>query len=130
MLAYIAARRNQGTAVRALADEIGISKSALHALSENRSEYKVWSRITRWYLEDRVKRQGELPDDVTDFGMVALQVLNNIPEAGREHALREYAEFLKGLHDRALAPYPDWLVRLLARLDGAEEPPAPAEGAP
>lgn len=130
MLAYIAARRKQGTAVRALADEIGISKSALHALSENRSEYKVWSRITKWYLEDRVKRQGELPDDVTDFGMVALQVLNNIPEAERERALREYAEFLKDLHDRALAPYPDWLARLLARLAGAEEPGGPAEGAP
>ncbi|HEX2202211.1 MAG TPA: hypothetical protein VHG91_02880 [Longimicrobium sp.] len=120
--------------MRDLAQEIGVSKSALHDLVREvpKDYYAVWPKVAKWYLEDRVKREGALrEDEIDDFAMVALQVLNTIPEAEQADALRQYVEFLVRLHDQKLAPYPAWLVQLRAAVGPArpgDDPGAPPPG--
>ena len=132
ILAYLQARW-QHTSVRDLALEIGVSKSALHDLVREvpKDYYAVWPKVAKWYLEDRVKREGALrEDEIDDFAMVALQVLNTIPEAEQADALRQYVDFLVRLHDQKLAPYPAWLVQLRAAVAPEREGEGGSPGAP
>lgn len=132
ILAYLQARW-QHTSVRELALEIGVSKSALHDLVREvpKDYYAVWPKVAKWYLEDRVKREGALrEDEIDDFAMVALQVLNTIPEAEQADALRQYVDFLVRLHDQKLAPYPAWLVQLRAAVAPGREGEGGPPGAP
>lgn len=122
--------RSNDSSYRALAAEIGISKSSVEKLvNEGQLPRGNLVKLIRWFLKDRRARYGAVPDD--EYMEVAvLESLRSLAEADRPAALRQTVEHYERLHDEHRAPRPAWLVRLRALVDrGGGDAPPPGEAA-
>ena len=125
--ALVARRHREGQSLRALAKEIGVSKSAVDALVQAHDRLRpmpqphvTWPRLRKWYIDARPPAEDgtEEPDDMA---LAAGQLLADIPAAVRPAATSELIGLVGAVYDKFDAPRPDWLRRLLAS-DRPDEP--------
>lgn len=124
--ALVARRHREGQSLRALAKEIGVSKSAVDALVQAHDRLRpmpqphvTWPRLRRWYVAQRSPAAGGTVEPA-DMALVASRFLVDIPAAVRPAATTELLEAVGTVYDHHEIPRPDWLRRLLA--DEPEEP--------
>ena len=125
-VAALLAQRRKRQSVRKLADEIGISKSALDGLvtaynqmREMPQPHATWQKLKDWYLRQKHDESGPLHDPV-DMGMLALDMLAALPDAERREGVRELVASLTAIHERRKLPLPAWVTRLA---EAADAPP-------
>jgi hypothetical protein len=118
MIAALLAERRQRVSLRVLAREIGISKSALdgmvkayHEVREIPQPHANWQKLKGWYLTEKRKEAAGLSDPV-DMGLLALEMLAELPEAERRAGVRELVEAMTQIFARRRLPQPAWVVRL------------------
>jgi hypothetical protein len=128
--ALVAQRHKGGQSLRALAKEIGVSKSAVHGLVKAHDRERsmpqphvAWPRLRTWYLRERLVSAGGLQEPI-DMALAADQMLGDIPAADRPAATTELLSTVGQLYDRFATTRPAWLRRLLDPGDAAE-PSAP-----
>jgi hypothetical protein len=124
--AWMAERRKR-TSVRDLADEIGISKSALDGMVQAFNQVREipqphlnWQKLKDWYLRQKHSEPGGIRDPV-DMGLLALDMLSELPEAERREAARELVEAMREIFRRRKRPLPAWVVRLAQALDAEDD---------
>jgi hypothetical protein len=119
VVAFIAAR-NLRTSLRAIAAEIGISKSSVDALVTSFHERrempgprkKTWAKLRQWYLREKYAEEGTLQDPV-DMSILLHELLATIPEGRRHEALTRTVAHFRDLYDAAKTPRPAWLQTLI-----------------
>jgi hypothetical protein len=126
-VAALLSQRRKRQSVRKLAREIGISKSALDGLvtafdqvREMPQPHANWQKLKDWYLRQKHDESGPLSDPV-DMGMLALDMLADLPEAERRAGVRELVDAMTEIFERRKLPRPAWVARLAESLD---PPPA------
>lgn len=110
------------TPLRTLAAEIGISKSAVDKFHKLRSNPgKLWPKLRDWHMRTHLNQKADEYRTPPDL-MVAstLQMLSDLPNDRRMHAIRSTVEHLKTLH--AGLPTPGW-IQMLADLADPEVQP-------
>ncbi|HSU12894.1 helix-turn-helix domain-containing protein [Longimicrobium sp.] len=128
-IAALLAERRRRMSLRDLADEVGISKSAVDTM------VKAWEAVREvpqprsnlpklkvWYLRQKQEEPGGLHDDPIDMGILALEMLAGLPAAEQHDAARELVEAMKGIYERRKRPLPVWAVRLAESLDEEDRP--------
>lgn len=125
-VAALLAQRRKRQSVRKLADEIGISKSALDGLvtaynqmREMPQPHATWQKLKDWYLRQKQDESGPLHDPV-DMGMLALDMLAALPDAERRAGVRKLVAALAAIHEESKIPLPAWVTRLA---EAADAPP-------
>jgi hypothetical protein len=126
-VAALLAERRKRLSLRRLANEVGISKSAVdglvqayHQVRDMPQPHANWQKLKDWYLREKYAQAGGLNEPV-DMAILALEMLAEIPEAERRDALREMTGAVAEIYDRRRVPRPVWLARLAGAVDG---PPA------
>ncbi len=129
-VAALLAARSKRLSLRRLADEVGVSKSAVDGLVQayNRvrempQPHANWQKLKDWYLRERYAEAGGLSGPV-DMAILAQEMLAELPEAERRAAVRRLASSVAEIFDDSRVPRPAWLARLAAAADGE----APHEG--
>ena len=124
-VAALLAERRKRLSLRRLANEVGISKSAVdglvqayHQLRDMPQPHANWQKLKDWYLREKYAQAGALNEPV-DMAILALEMLAEIPEADRRDALREMAGAMAEIYDRRGVRRPAWLARLSRAVDGA-----------
>lgn len=109
------------TPLRALAEEIGISKSAVDQFYKQ-SSYpgKVWPRLREWYMNDRASRR-ELPRDTPDELISLMPLFDGIPLEELPDAMRKTAAVLRSVHEGRDRPPPQWISSIYGWADYYEE---------
>jgi hypothetical protein len=123
-IAALLAERRRRMSLRDLADQVGISKSAVDTM------VKAWDAVREvpqprsnlpklkvWYLRQKQEEPGGLHHDPVDMGILALEMLAGLPAAERRDAARELVEAMTGIYQRRKRPLPPWVVRLAESLD-------------
>lgn len=100
--------------VRALAAEIGISKSAVERFHKERPHPgKLWPRLRDWYIQMRQTQAREAyqtpPQLLVDSMLLGIEQL---PSSQRSHALRVLAETWRSLYAESKTPPAEWVQRL------------------
>lgn len=129
-IAALLAERRKRKSVRRLADEVGISKSAVDtmvkawdAVREVPQPHANWQKLKDWYLAQKRTESGPLHEPV-DMGILALDMLAELPEAERRAGVRELVAAMREIFECRKLPLPPWVVRLAQSLE-SEGPAAP-----
>jgi hypothetical protein len=108
------------TPSRALAAEIGISRSAVDKFHRLRSHPgKNWPKLRDWYMATRATKIDEYQTPPELMVASALQTLSLLPNSKRAQALRSTAAHYQALHAELKEPLPEW-VQMLADLADRE----------
>jgi hypothetical protein len=103
------------TSIRATAEEVGVSHSALHKFIQGQTnpQPRVKRLLGLWYLAKR----SEAPDiDVVRPYSAALAILlSTLPDVYHTTARAEAVDALRSIYERCEAPVPRWLELLAAR---------------
>jgi hypothetical protein len=125
-VAALLAVRSKRLSLRRLADEVGVSKSAVDGLVQayNRvrempQPHANWQKLKDWYLREKYAESGRLSEPV-DLAILALEMLADLPEAEHRAGVRKLADAVAGIYDDTGVPRPAWLARL-ARAAAGEE---------
>ncbi len=126
-VAALLAERRKRSPLRPLANEVGISKSALDGLIRAYNEgremptpHKTWQKLKDWYLAQKQNEPGPL-DDPVDVGLLAVKMLDDLPDAERDQGVRELIEATRQIYERRQIPPPAWVARLIEALDEPRE---------
>jgi hypothetical protein len=118
--ALVARRHREGQSLRSLAQEIGVSKSAVDALVQAHDRIRpmpqphvTWARLRKWYIDVRPPATGGA-EEPADMALVAGQLVADIPAAVRPAASAELLGLVGTVYDHYDTPRPDWLRRLLS----------------
>lgn len=120
--AFLAERnKRQRQSLRALADEIKVSKSTVDALVQAHNGHRempaphvTWPRLRSWYLREKLVTDGGLHEEPVDMALVAHEILADVPEAQLAPATSDLLASIGDIHDRYGATRPAWLRRLTA----------------
>ena len=108
------------TPIRTLAAEIGISKSAVDDFYKHRNDpARIWPKLRDWYMRTyRSSMAGyKTPPDVQIIGAHSLFL--EVPEAGKEQALRQLVESLKVIYAAQHLPLPEFVGMLESEVEGS-----------
>jgi hypothetical protein len=107
--AWVVFRREvMRTPLRTLADEIGISKSAVDRFHKLRSHPgKNWPRLRDWYMRTRGTKPDEYETPPELMIASALQLLSTLPSDRRASVMRAMVESFTTGH--AGLPLPEWV---------------------
>lgn len=138
-VAALVAQRRERQSLRALADEIGVSKSTVDALVQAHNRLRpmlqphvTWPKLRVWYLRERLVEAGNLQEPV-DMALVTHELLAAVPEADRRAATADLIGFIARIHDHYGGVRPTWLNRLshaVAEAASPGSPPLPPEPTP
>jgi hypothetical protein len=109
--------------IRALAAEIGISKSAVEGFYKHRNDpARIWPKLRDGYMRNyRSSMAGyKTPPDVLLIS--AHNMLLEFPEAERPDALRDLVGHLKDLYRSRNYPLPEFIAMLESEAEGRQEP--------
>jgi len=109
------------TPLRALAEEIGISKSGLDQFYKQ-SSYpgKVWPKLREWYVRDRTKHR-DRPLDTPDELIGLMPRFDGIPASELPGAMRQTAVFYRNVYESRNLPVPSWIDSIYGWADYFEE---------
>lgn len=109
------------TPIRTLADEIGISKSAVDKFHKKRSDPgKLWPKLRDWYMRTHGTKSDEYQTPPGLMVASALQTLSQLPNAKHASALRATAEHFRTLYADPKEPLPEWIQTLFDLADQEE----------
>ena len=123
-MAALLAERRKRLSLRKLADDVGISKSAVDGLVQAYNKVRElpqphanWQKLKDWYLREKHGEAGRLSEPV-DMAILALEMLSDLPEAEQRAAVRKLAASVAEIYDASRTPRPPWLVRLVEAAAG------------
>jgi hypothetical protein len=117
VLRDFALSQTEASSIRSVADEVGLSHSALHKFVTGRTnpQPRVRRLLGLWYLQ-KVEQAHDI--DVARPYAAALQILlSAIPQERRREAEGEVLEALVQTHSQSGAAQPRWLELLRSELD-------------
>ena len=119
MHAWVVYRREvMRTPLRTLADEIGISKSAVDRFHQLRSHPgKNWPKLRDWYMRTHATRRHEYQTPPELMVASAMQLLSAVPSESRASAMQATVEHYKQIY--AGLPHQEW-IQMLAELADEE----------
>ena len=101
------------TPVRALAAEIGISKTAVDEFYKQQSyPGKIWPKLRDWYMGQRERRLDDYQTPPEEILLSSLHTFATVPKGVRGKVMRDIAESYRAVFTRHRLPVPEW-VRLL-----------------
>jgi len=114
------------TPIRALAEEIGISKSAVDHFYRRRAPGKNWPKLRDWYMGQRARQRDEYQTPPENHLLSVLHTFSTFPRDRRAEAMRVTAENYRALNTAMGLPVPQW-VEMLAELAERESSAGPVD---